>query len=153
MIDDGTNDHNDYHCDDDYRQCVNMAEKRPFLVCKKTNINVRRWPRWERPSSLLPVLHRHDHDDDLHPHDDDDDDDVLQPDDDHVDCDYGDPEEDRDDKCFTLILPFVFLTTHNPDGINVAQNNVLGIIIVARKDCGVTSNIMPVFFSFGYIYF
>ena len=110
---------------DDYRQCVNMAKKRPFFGLPK-NINVRRWPRWEPPSSLLPALHRHDDDDDLHPHDDDDDDaDILHPDDDDVDCDYGDPEEDRDDKCLmilssqcdedyndlTLILPFVHFFT------------------------------------------
>ena len=128
MIDDGTNDHNDYHCDDDYYGDTwwlspIWLKRGHFLVCQK-NINVRRWPRWEPPSSLPPALHRHDDDDDdLHP--DDDDDDVLHPDDDDVDCDYGDPEEDRDDKCLmisssqcdddyndlTLILPFVHFFT------------------------------------------
>ena len=100
MIDDGTNDHNDYHCDDDYYGDTwwlspIWLKRGHFLVCQK-NINVRRWPRWEPPSSLLPALHRHDDDDDddLHPHDDDDDD---------VDCDYGDPEEDRDDKCLMIL--------------------------------------------------
>ena len=85
---------------------VGIWPKRGHFWSAKKNINIRRWPRWERPSSLLPVLHRHDHDDDhdddLYPHDDDDDD-VLQPDDDDVDCDYGDPEEDRDDKCLMIL--------------------------------------------------